>query len=244
MPTKKQLVAEFVKENYDIFNFNDMYDQLKCLYNICRTTFYDVIRQLNLDPNPCFLGTSHHFKIHVCKHVLNIVNRSVTIEDYNKTVKIINHDYYYLLLSPSQINSKYHLNIKQPTASLYTAFGIKISKIQNKKTSNSIDKTKIADYNKYHAQCQFRFNANHIPYVDGFDKLQQYGMWSVDNTNGVARDHKLSIKYGFDNHIDPSIMSHPANCEFIPFRINSSKGTNCSITLEQLMENIKNWPLK
>lgn len=244
MLTKKQLISDFVKENYDILNFNDMFIQLNTKYNICRTTLYDVIHELNLDPNPRFLKTSYVFKIHVCKQVLQIINRSVTIDDYYKTIDIINNDYYQLNLSPAQINSKYHLDIKQPTASLYTAFGIKLSKLANQKNTKSIDKSEISNFNRYKAQCQFRFDPKHNPYIDGYNKFIQLGMWSCNNLNGVARDHKLSIKFGFENHIDPSIVSHPANCKFIPFRINSSKGAKCSITLEQLLEDIKNWPIQ
>lgn len=241
MATKKQIISNFIIENYDILNFNDMFKQLHVSYNICRTTFYDVIRSLNIKPNPQFLDASQHFKIYVCKCILNIKNRSVTIDDYNETVRIINYDYYQLNLSPAQINSKYHLNIKQPTASLYTAFGIKLSK--DKKIILSIKNTNFDDFDKYRMKCQFRFKPKHYPYIDGFDKFKQLGMWSIDNPAGVARDHKVSIKFGFVNSIDPDIIAHPANCEFIPFRKNSSKGSECSITLEQLLSAIDAWPI-
>lgn len=241
--TLQSQISEFVVENYNIFNFNDMFDQLKHKYGICRTSFYDVLRQLNLKPNPLFLKTSLHFKIRVCKCILNIHNRSVTQEDYNKTVDIINHDYYQLGLSPAQINFKYHLGIKQPTASLYTAFGIRLPKAEKYTTTLQQINTTYVDFEKYRSQCQFRFETKHMPYVSGFDQLIKLGMRSVTNPNGVARDHKLSIKFGYDNNIDPNIIAHPANCEYIPFRVNSSKGSSCSITLDQLLEDIKNWPI-
>jgi len=44
----------------------------------------------------------------------------------------------------------------------------------------------------------------------------------------------LYIRYGFNNNINPEIISHPANCQLISQRKNSSKHMNCSITIEEL----------
>ncbi len=50
-----------------------------------------------------------------------------------------------------------------------------------------------------------------------------------------------SVKDGFINGISPEIIKHPANCKLMKHIDNNKKKTNSSITLEELMERIKNW---
>ena len=76
--------------------------------------------------------------------------------------------------------------------------------------------------------------------------LTQYGVFNTrDNKNatGCVRDHLLSRRYGFDNNIDPEIISHPANCEIVLHTENVRRArTNDNlITLEELLERIENW---
>lgn len=59
--------------------------------------------------------------------------------------------------------------------------------------------------------------------------------------NGVSRDHKFSINEAFKQKIDPYLISHPANCELLRHNVNSSKCDKCSITKEQLIENVEKW---
>ena len=67
-------------------------------------------------------------------------------------------------------------------------------------------------------------------------------MYSVpDNLDGVARDHMVSRYYGWTHNIPSEVIRHPANCRIISQRENSSKGKDCSITVEELYERIKNW---
>ena len=49
---------------------------------------------------------------------------------------------------------------------------------------------------------------------------------------------------GFKNNISPLIISHPANCQLISQRNNASKNRKSSITLEQLLQRIKEWDSK
>jgi hypothetical protein len=53
--------------------------------------------------------------------------------------------------------------------------------------------------------------------------------WSID--------HKFSIKEGWNKKISPEIMGSITNLEIISFSDNSSKQSNCSITLEKLIKN-------
>ncbi len=69
----------------------------------------------------------------------------------------------------------------------------------------------------------------------------QLRMWSLENKTGVVRDHILSRKDGWVNGIEPQIISHPANCQFLTLSDNSKKGDRSWITYEQLLERINVW---
>jgi len=98
---------------------------------------------------------------------------------------------------------------------------------------------------RYRQQCRFRFNV--YDYSDKFDLLliEQYGWYKAknrgDNPNGVSRDHMYSVKEGFTNNVNPYIISHPANCILMRHCDNNRKNTNCSITLNELIDKINKW---
>lgn len=93
----------------------------------------------------------------------------------------------------------------------------------------------------YVEQCQFNL-AICIDRVRGYNLLLENGMYHRHkNANGVVRDHRISVDYGFKHNIDPKIISHPANCEFILHKLNAKKTFKNSCTLEQLLEDIKEW---
>jgi hypothetical protein len=98
---------------------------------------------------------------------------------------------------------------------------------------------------KYRKSCQFAFNIYKHP--DKFDLklIEKYGWYKAknrgDNLEGVSRDHRVSIDYGWRNNVSPEIIRHPANCKLMRQRKNSVKHIHCSIKLEQLLEEIKKW---
>ena len=47
-------------------------------------------------------------------------------------------------------------------------------------------------------------------------------------------DHIYSIADGFDNNVDPKIISHPCNLRIVHHSLNESKGKSSEITLEEL----------
>lgn len=51
-------------------------------------------------------------------------------------------------------------------------------------------------------------------------------------------DHIYSIAEGFENGVDPKIISHPCNLRIVYHSINESKCHKSDISLEKLMENI------
>lgn len=106
----------------------------------------------------------------------------------------------------------------------------------------------FTEYNKtafqnYHKKCQFKFNVYN--YRNWFDLalIEKYDWYKAknrgDNLDGISRDHRLSVKEGFLNSIDPKLISHPANCELKKHRENQSKHSKSSITLSQLINEIE-----
>ena len=96
------------------------------------------------------------------------------------------------------------------------------------------------DIDKYRYQCRFIVEKNIISHIKGYDLLLEYGWYNREtNLNGVVKDHRVSVKYGFDNRISPDIIGHSVNCEFLLNMDNLSKSSKCSISLEQLMKEIR-----
>ncbi len=131
---------------------------------------------------------------------------------------------------------------------------IKNKKIRYCKVCNivELDKRKIIcgdckmEYYKYYRPlAEFKFDISQ--FKDKFDLgiIEKYGWYSPsnkgNNLNGVSKDHMYSVKDGFINKIDPSIISHPANCQLLLQNLNSKKKTKSSITLNELLERIENW---
>jgi hypothetical protein len=100
----------------------------------------------------------------------------------------------------------------------------------------------------YRTDCAFKFNLADYPDEFDFTLIESYGWYKAknkgDNLNGVSRDHMISVKYGFENGIDPKIISHPANCRLIRHNDNVSKGKKNYISLEELHKRIEEWNLK
>ena len=59
------------------------------------------------------------------------------------------------------------------------------------------------------------------------------------NKHGYSIDHKFSIVEGFRNNIDPLIISHWKNLEIVKDIENWTKNAKCSITLEELLNLVK-----
>lgn len=99
---------------------------------------------------------------------------------------------------------------------------------------------------KYYRQCCcFNFALNAFPEEFDFTLVEQFGWYKAknhgDNLNGISRDHMVSQDYGYKNLIDPYIISHPANCKLLRHNENSSKYSNCSLTVDELLQRISDW---
>ena len=56
---------------------------------------------------------------------------------------------------------------------------------------------------------------------------------------GYQLDHKFSINEGFLQKIDPKIIGHWKNLEILTSLDNERKWNKCSITIEELLEEIR-----
>jgi hypothetical protein len=80
----------------------------------------------------------------------------------------------------------------------------------------------------------------------GIEKLKFNKLYDKKNRNkdSLVRDHMYGRKNGFLNGVFPELLRHPANCQIISHSDNikkSKKKNDCVITLNELLEKIKNW---
>ena len=89
----------------------------------------------------------------------------------------------------------------------------------------------------------FKFDMGEYPEI--FDLRKVKNMYHpVKNKEGYVRDHMFSRQDGFDQKIDPKIISHPANCQLITNSENACKRNKSCITLNELLERIRLWDIK
>lgn len=96
-----------------------------------------------------------------------------------------------------------------------------------------------ADLYKSNNRNRYRFTFSLSAYPDIFGDysilLKEYGMWSPTNTNGLTRDHKVSVNEAIKNNYDPYYITHPLNCELMPWHQNNKKNTECSLSYQELV---------
>lgn len=101
------------------------------------------------------------------------------------------------------------------------------------------------EFKKYKSDCNFKFNLKDYPDYFDFELVEKYGWYSPtnkkNNLSGVSRDHMFSVREGFEKGIDPSLISHPANCELMIHNYNISKNKKSSISIYDLIQRIKNF---
>jgi len=108
---------------------------------------------------------------------------------------------------------------------------------------NKIKNANLSEYERYKLDCQFKFDLKEFPEEFDFNLIKKYGWYKPSNRggnlDGVSRDHILSIKDGYDQRIDPKIISHPSNCRLVIHRENQKKSSKSEILLDQLLEKIR-----
>ena len=116
-------------------------------------------------------------------------------------------------------------------------------------THRALEKRKNrSNFKNYRADCSFKFSLKDYPNEFDFSLIESYGWYKPknrgNNLNGISRDHIVSVKYGFENNIDPLVISHPANCQLMIHNENISKYTKNDMTIDQLLQKIKEWDQK
>ena len=103
----------------------------------------------------------------------------------------------------------------------------------------------LTKFKEYQRECQFDFKLSDYPDKFDFSLIKEYGWYKAknhgNNLDGISRDHMVSITHGFKNNIDPQIIKHQANCQLLRHNDNSSKHIRCSISIENLLQKIKEW---
>jgi hypothetical protein len=101
---------------------------------------------------------------------------------------------------------------------------------------------------RYRQLCEFKFGVKSFPKEFNLKLIQEHGWYQAanrgNNLDGVSRDHIISVKFGFENNIDPEIISHPANCRLMRHTSNQKKNRNSNMSLEELKGKIKRWNKK
>jgi len=124
----------------------------------------------------------------------------------------------------------------------YTTVHTRLSKFDVIRTE---DRFKIGmDYDSYleglPAYLKYRSDVNKITNkqpIGTLDNSDKRGLCGVERAYQL--DHKFSVLEGFKQGVDPKIIGNINNLEFIPWEDNLTKGSNCSITLEELNSGLK-----
>lgn len=134
----------------------------------------------------------------------------------------------------AEINPKHAFGYKQYKEKYPDTWKEQIYKRWEKyrKTINAIPKNQIHLIESYYADVMKHTKLSTIIYADKIPNLHLRG-------RDYHLDHKYSIKMGFVNDVDPSIIGHWSNLEVLPATKNCSKGSKCSVELETLLETIE-----
>lgn len=73
---------------------------------------------------------------------------------------------------------------------------------------------------------------NNLTILENFDKRGRIDI----NQDAYHLDHRYSICAGYLNNVPPEIIGNIANLEMLPAIINIKKGSNCSISLDDLLQ--------
>lgn len=111
--------------------------------------------------------------------------------------------------------------------------------IRVEKFRNTTSSVKPEDYNirdAYYGEVNKITSLNWILYKDRIENSDIF-----QRSENFHLDHMISKNFGFLNGIPPEIIGHPCNLKLIPRIENCSKRANCSITLEELENKIKDF---
>jgi len=91
----------------------------------------------------------------------------------------------------------------------------------------------LEDIQLYRRLVSYNTNSQKLHLLKDFDKRNHQNV-----EDSYALDHKISIKYGFNNNIPPYIIGNLDNLQMLPHYENSSKKDKCYSSLKQRIKNV------
>lgn len=92
----------------------------------------------------------------------------------------------------------------------------------------------LDDWTLYKVACRVFTNQNDLSKLEHYEKR---GLAGVDGAYQL--DHIVSMRYGFENNVDPMVIGNINNIKFISWEENLKKGIRSHMSLEELTEKIK-----
>jgi len=174
------------------------------------------------------------------------ITHPVSWQDVDQVKNKIHDQLHNLHWSPSQIQKFYNYSYKSNGFCMFikNVLGLKLKSVKDSVINYYRKQGRLNTNEKflYRKSCEFSFDPYKYKNIPGYELLLDKGIYSaVGNPNGVCRDHMLSVEYGWRNKIDPKIIAHPANCQFIGNIDNIKKGSSSCLSLKLLKTRIKNW---
>lgn len=171
------------------------------------------------------------------KYAYKILGHTIVLYRIRELIAILEEDLQYLLSLPkTTINGYKILKIHKYLAAIKGSF----KHISDRYIESSVNKNTANTISQYRYKARFKNVSSNLNKIKGYGKLVKYGFYNrVSNPNGCVLDHRVSVKFGFDNNIDASIIGHLANCEFLTYNENAVKSKHCSISLDQLYKEIE-----
>lgn len=226
------------------------YDIQFIITNISLEKIRKILKEHNIDESKIYIHSNNKSTINLCKNVLN-KSTSITFEDVEKVKEIIHKHIFEDNIPPQDIAIMYNYTGKPET---FSAYLINCLHLKLKTLSEAVVtyNERIGLYDNktekelYYLQCDFKFSEKIYPFIKGYELLEKYSWYNQFKNwiEGLVKDHRVSKIYGYLNKINPNLISHPANCEFMLQLDNSSKSRKCSITVEELKEQIIEWDNK
>lgn len=146
----------------------------------------------------------------------------------------------------NEIKEKYNIKLANLTDWLKNV-GANIRTISqsNKLYHGTLNEDWTETFKIYRRNCEFKFKFDEQHKVENIELLKEHKVYNPKtNKNGWVKDHMFSVWDGWkhpEGPIDPSIISHLANCRIMLQQENALKHTDSSISLEELKQRIKDW---
>lgn len=172
-------------------------------------------------------------------------SNTVTYADVDLFRSYIHEQIHTYNLSPKQIVKKLNLPYKTDFGGfIKTSLNIKLKDHKSAQKNTAIQKGMAITDTKtlYYQECEFKLSQQEMEKIPGFDLLKDLGIYHpTNNPSGIVRDHILSKAEAYQKGYDPTVIRHPANCQFITNADNIKKSSNSDISYEQLLERISYW---